>query len=105
MISAQLKAVAVSLAGVAALCVLTSNNGITTTLEKANKASKKEEGSSSSNLEALIQEAEGSNDSMQGLISSVHTIATLKAQGQHDHPLISRAHAVRQSALGSLGYS
>ena len=103
MLSPQLKAIAVSLGGLVALCVITSNNGITSTLEKAHK--EKAKGVSDvKELEVLMEEAEKAPDTMQRLVSSIHTIATLKAKGHDTHPLMNKAHAVRQSAMGSMGY-
>lgn len=98
MLSPQLKAVAVSVGCVAALCVVTSSNGVMSTIEKA--APKQP----SNNLEPLMEEAERSEDPLRGLISSVHTIATLTANNDTASPLMARAHRVRQSALSKLNY-
>ena len=98
--SPHLKALVATLVGVAALCVVTSHNGLTATLEKAKKD---ESGSEEKDLEALMAEAEGNRQTqpLQSVISSVHTLATMKARGMQG-PLESRARTVLQQASGML---
>ena len=99
MLSPHLKAIAVSVGGVVGLCVMTSKNSVTS-LKATGKAAQGGGG----DLDPLMDEAEQSQDPVRGLISSVHTIATLTANRDTGNPLMQRAHRVRQGALAKLGY-
>ena len=99
MLSPQLKAIAVSVGCVVGLCVMTSKNSVTS-LKATGTAAQGGGG----DLDPLMDEAEQSQDPVRGLISSVHTIATLTANRDTGNPLMQRAHRVRQGALAKLGY-
>ena len=99
LLSPQLKAIAISVGCVVGLCVMTSKNSVTSMKAATGAAAQ-----SGGDLDPLIDEAEQSEDPVRGLISSVHTIATLTANRDTGNPLMQRAHRVRQGALAKMGY-